>query len=236
MRRLGVVSSRASGIRASCGIRRRWKRFDIRPMGITRAIERALPNEDQDAAQTRWSDARGRAASLQCAQPEPRTRSSRSMSRPCEYQSRPHQAFAPIRRIGGRTGWYFGNMLWRIRGLIDLMMGGVGMRRGRPDPETPFPGSTLDFWRVEVYEPDRRLRLFAEMKVPGRAWLEFRAEPEGASTVIRQIAEFEPRGLVRNFVLVSPEPDPRSDVPGNVAAHCRRGFSAGVPSGRAVLA
>jgi hypothetical protein len=107
----------------------------------------------------------------------------------------PLQAFAPIRRIGGRTGWYFGNTLWRIRGLVDLMMGGVGMRRGRPDPEVPFPGSTLDFWRVESYEPGRRLRLFAEMKVPGRAWLEFRAEPEGASTVITQLAEFEPRGL-----------------------------------------
>jgi hypothetical protein len=105
------------------------------------------------------------------------------------------QAFTPIRRIGGQTGWYFGNVLWRIRGLMDLMIGGVGMRRGRPDPETPFPGSTLDFWRVEAYEPERRLRLFAEMKVPGRAWLEFRAEPDGSSTVIRQIAQFEPRGL-----------------------------------------
>ena len=69
--------------------------------------------------------------------------------------------------------------LWRIRGLIDLMTGGVGMRRGRPDPETPLPGSTLDFWRVQIYEPGRRLRLFAEMRVPGRAWLEFRAEPDG---------------------------------------------------------
>src|SRR5207248_7282173 len=80
----------------------------------------------------------------------------------------PGEALAPIRRIGGRTGWYFGNTLWRIRGLIDLMTGGVGMRRGRPDPETPLPGSTLDFWRVELYEPDWRLRLFAEMRLPGR--------------------------------------------------------------------
>jgi hypothetical protein len=86
------------------------------------------------------------------------------------------------------------------------MMGGVGMRRGRPDPETPFPGSTLDFWRVENYEPGKRLRLFAEMKVPGRAWLEFRAEPYGASTVITQLAQFEPRGLagVLYWYLLSP--------------------------------
>lgn len=85
-------------------------------------------------------------------------------------------------------------------------MGGVGMRRGRPDPQTPFPGSTLDFWRVEVYEPGRRLRLRAEMRLPGRAWLEFRAEPDGSSTVIRQIAQFEPRGLagVLYWYLLSP--------------------------------
>ena len=69
------------------------------------------------------------------------------------------------------------------------------MRRGRPNSETPFLGSTLDFWRVEAYEPGRRLRLFAEMRVPGRAWLEFRVEPEGSYTVIKQIAQFEPRGL-----------------------------------------
>ena len=100
-----------------------------------------------------------------------------------------------MRRIGGRTGWYFGNSLWRIRGLIDLMMGGVGMRRGRPDPETPLPGSTLDFWRVQIYEPGHRLRLLAEMRVPGTAWLEFRADGKGRSTVLRQIASFEPHGF-----------------------------------------
>jgi hypothetical protein len=74
------------------------------------------------------------------------------------------------------------------------MTGGVGMRRGRPDPETPLPGTTLDFWRVQVYQPGRRLLLLAEMATPGRAWLEFRAEPDAESTLIRQIAYFEPRG------------------------------------------
>jgi hypothetical protein len=167
--------------------------FPIRPMGIRRAIERAIKNEDQDAAQTRWCDARGRAR-VDCAQPE-RAHDLLINEQTIRVPLTPAQAFAPVRRIGGRTGWYFGNTLWRIRGLIDLLMGGVGMRRGRPNPETPFPGSTLDFWRVELYEPDHQLRLFAEMKVPGRAWLEFRVEPDGTSTVIRQIAQFEPRGL-----------------------------------------
>jgi len=167
--------------------------FDIRPMGITSAIERALANEDRRIAETRWSDARTPAALVNALSKPDAHLFVNTQTTPVPVG--PLQAFAPIRRIGGAAGWYFGNVLWRIRGLIDLMMGGVGMRRGRPDPETPFPGTTLDFWRVESYEPGRRLRLFAEMKLPGRAWLEFRAEPEGASTVITQLAEFEPRGL-----------------------------------------
>jgi uncharacterized protein YbjT (DUF2867 family) len=166
--------------------------FDLRPMGITRAIERALTNEDQDLTETRWCDARCRAADSSSLEPANNLLSNEQTIR---VPVSPVQAFVPIRRIGGRTGWYFGNRLWRIRGLIDLMMGGAGMRRGRPDPETPFLGSTLDFWRVELYEPDRRLRLFAEMKVPGRAWLEFRVGADGSSTVITQLAQFEPRGL-----------------------------------------
>lgn len=167
--------------------------FAIQPMGIGRAIERALANEDCPAAETRWSDARARARGRNLA-PEP-GRDLLVNEQAVRVSLTPDQAFAPIRRIGGRTGWYFGDTLWRIRGLIDLMIGGVGMRRGRPDPETPQPGGILDFWRVECYEPGRRLRLFAEMVLPGRAWLEFRAEPDGPSTVIRQIAQFEPRGL-----------------------------------------
>jgi uncharacterized protein YbjT (DUF2867 family) len=163
--------------------------FTIRPVGIARAIERALSNENREAAETRWSDRS--APPVPSEPPGDVLRNEQVLRLPVA----PARAFAPIRRIGGRTGWYFGDLLWRLRGLFDLMIGGVGMRRGRPDPEIPFPGATLDFWRVEAYEPDRRLRLFAEMRVPGRAWLEFRAEPEGSGTVLRQIAQFEPRGL-----------------------------------------
>jgi uncharacterized protein YbjT (DUF2867 family) len=168
--------------------------FAIRPMGITQAIERALANEDRPAAESRWCDARSWAGCVSAA-PEP-GRDLLTNEQTIRVPLTPDQAFAPIRRIGGQTGWYFGSLLWRIRGLIDLMTGGVGMRRGRSDPETPQPGSTLDFWRVELYEPGRRLRLFAEMRVPGRAWLEFRAEPDGAFTTLRQIAQFEPHGLI----------------------------------------
>ena len=107
----------------------------------------------------------------------------------------PDRAFAPIAGIGGKRGWYYGTWLWRIRGAVDLLMGGVGMRRGRRDPDTVAVGDTLDFWRVEAYEPGRRLRLAAEMKIPGRAWLEFEVSPDGGGALIHQTAVFDPVGL-----------------------------------------
>jgi hypothetical protein len=105
------------------------------------------------------------------------------------------RAFEPIQRIGGATGWYFGNWLWRVRGWLDLLVGGVGMRRGRRHPEELNVGETLDCWRVEEIEPGRRLRLLAEMKLPGRAWLEFEVEPVGNGARITQTAMFDPLGL-----------------------------------------
>jgi len=111
-------------------------------------------------------------------------------------EATPEQAFAPIIRIGGRTGWYAGNLLWQIRGLADRLVGGPGMSRGRRDPETCQVGDVIDCWRIEAFERDRRLRLAAEMRLPGRAWLEFEVVPLGGRTcMLRQKATFEPRGL-----------------------------------------
>lgn len=105
-------------------------------------------------------------------------------------------AFAPIRRIGGTRGWYYGNWLWQLRGLLDRLFGGSGLRRGRRDPDFLRVGDTVDFWRVEAIEPDHRLRLFAEMKLPGRAWLEFEVTSDSTGSVIRQTATFDPKGLL----------------------------------------
>ncbi|MEO6239638.1 MAG: SDR family oxidoreductase, partial [Vicinamibacterales bacterium] len=109
----------------------------------------------------------------------------------------PTRAFAPIRRIGGASGWYFLNLLWRIRGWMDDRVGGVGMRRGRADPDACGTGDVIDGWTVESFEPDRRLRLSSDWKLPGRGWLEFEVTPldNGTHSRIRQTATFDPRGL-----------------------------------------
>ena len=104
-------------------------------------------------------------------------------------------AFRPIRRVGGQTGWYFGDPLWHIRGVLDLLVGGVGLRRGRRDPEQLAVGAAVDFWRVEAIEPNRLLRLRAEMKLPGRAWLQFEVAEDGSGSTIRQTAIFDPVGV-----------------------------------------
>lgn len=110
----------------------------------------------------------------------------------------PAQAFAPIRRIGGTAGWYAGNRLWRLRALLDEMVGGVGMSGGRRDPEQCQVGDTIDGWTVEVFEPEQRLRLVAGMKLPGRGWLEFEVTPldDGTRSRITQTATFDPRGVL----------------------------------------
>ena len=169
--------------------------FDIRPRGIREAIERALRNEDEEMAATRWSDAlSSRTATRSWG--GVRFGSRLVDSRSARVSCRPAEAFKPIRRIGGQTGWYYANWLWRVRGFIDLLAGGAGLRRGRRDPDRLLPGDTVDFWRVEAFEPDRLLRLFAEMKLPGRAWLQFEVEEDGAGSIIRQTSIFDPVGLL----------------------------------------
>lgn len=168
--------------------------FSVRPRGMREAIDAALRNEDQEVAASRWYDAfssGGKAPDWAGVRFRKRLVDSRSR----EVDVEPAQAFAPIRRIGGETGWYAYDWLWRLRGFLDLLVGGVGVRRGRPSPGDLQVGDALDFWRVEVYERDRRLRLSAEMKVPGRAWLEFEVEPRVGGATIRQTALFDPVGL-----------------------------------------
>jgi hypothetical protein len=169
--------------------------FSLHPIGYRESLTRALANEDLDFAETRWCDA---FSSLESAPAWGGRRFGRRIvdSRCLHVPVAPDAAFRPIERLGGRTGWYYGNWLWKMRGLLDLLFGGAGLRRGRRDPRRLLAGDTVDFWRVEEVRPGRMLRLGAEMRLPGRAWLQFEVEAEGAGSVIRQTAVFDPMGVL----------------------------------------
>jgi uncharacterized protein YbjT (DUF2867 family) len=168
--------------------------FPLRPMSLTAAIERALSKEDSEFAATRWQDA------VSSSEAPKRFGGEQFGNRLVDCRTiavnlPPERAFAPIQRIGGKTGWYYGNFLWRIRGFLDLLVGGPGLRRGRRDPVELKVGDTLDCWRVEKIDAPNILRLHAEMRLPGRAWLEFAVAPTEAGCTITQTAMFDPVGL-----------------------------------------
>lgn len=165
----------------------------IRPLNVADSISRALQDESADIAQTRWLDA----ASATTQSPSwhgVSWRRRRIDSRSFDLDVEPDIVWSTIMRIGGDTGWYYGNWLWQVRGAIDLLLGGPGMRRRRRDPVELLPGDTVDCWRVDAVEPGQLLRLEAEMILPGRAWLQFEVQPLATGTRIQQTAIFDPVG------------------------------------------
>lgn len=169
--------------------------FQVQPIGYSAAIAAALRNEDRELAETHWSDAVS-SSGVPATWEGVRFGNRLVDSRVERTGASPEAAFAPILRIGGDRGWYYANFLWKLRGALDLLVGGVGLRRGRRDAGQLRVGDTVDFWRVEAFEPGRRLRLQAEMRLPGRAWLEFEVVPDEDGSVIRQTAIFDPVGLL----------------------------------------
>jgi len=108
----------------------------------------------------------------------------------------PEQVFRTVSSLGGQTGWYSPRWMWELRGLMDKLIGGIGVRRGRRHPVELAVGEAVDFWRVEALEAPTLLRLRAEMRLPGEAWLEFRIRPHGHGSLLEQRARFHPRGLL----------------------------------------
>jgi uncharacterized protein YbjT (DUF2867 family) len=164
---------------------------------INEAIEFALEKVTNNEIVTRWSDATAPTAPWQKAQGDP------SWAGATEFKDVRVQVtdapienvWACIERIGGENGWYGSDWLWYLRGLVDRIFGGVGLRRGRRDPIKLRIGDSLDFWRVEEYVEGKKLRLYAEMILPGKAWLEFNLEKENGKVKATQVATFQPRGL-----------------------------------------
>ncbi|MHB9007873.1 MAG: SDR family oxidoreductase [Limisphaerales bacterium] len=169
---------------------------DIQPIDYPDAVRLALANLEHGDVETVWSDAL--ASSLGDVKPV-LLASQEGMiieRRQRLVAASTAEVYRSFTRLGGETGWLYLDWTWQVRGAVDRLLGGVGMRRGRRDPQDLRVGEALDFWRVEVAEPGRILRLRAEMKVPGRAWLEFRADPQpDGGSVLTQTAFFAPRGL-----------------------------------------
>jgi len=170
------------------------REFAIRPRDLATAVREAQRQEDTAFAGKRWAD-------LADVEDLPHRYGGRAEGtrlvdhRHTVVSVEPARAFAAIERIGGPNGWYACNWLWTLRGWLDRLIGGPGMSRGRRDPDRLVTGDTLDCWRVELCEPPRRLRLAAEMKMPGRGWLEFEVVPRDGDVTIHQTAVFDPKGL-----------------------------------------
>jgi uncharacterized protein YbjT (DUF2867 family) len=169
---------------------RAW--LPLPPVTFRQAVDRALAEDRAGPLATRWTGAT-RAGRLEAGA---RRGVVLRDERVLRANTSAAALFAAVERLGGTTGWYYANWLWRLRGLLDRLVGGVGMRRGRRDPVAIALGDPIDFWRVDEFIPGHLLRLRAEMKVPGAATLEFEVRPEadGSGALLRQRAEFEPRG------------------------------------------
>jgi uncharacterized protein YbjT (DUF2867 family) len=167
-------------------------------LGVDEALRLALAKVRDAEVETRWSSAMWPGAP---SDPMPTDPDWSGGSVYVDERRTPVDASAGtlwdvIESIGGENGWYSFPLAWAVRGFLDRLVGGVGLRRGRRDPKRLRVGETLDWWRVEEVERGSLLRLRAEMRVPGSAWLELRVEQEGPKVFYRQRAVFVPRGLL----------------------------------------
>lgn len=170
---------------------------DIHPLHYRESVALALERLQSDRVETSWSGALSSspvdiAPGVTLKDEEGMFREERRLI----VNADPGRVFAVVSRIGGSEGWFYGHILWEIRGLMDRLAGGVGLRRGRLHDSYLRVGDALDFWRVETVEPPNLLLLRAEMRVPGRAWLQFTIEPlPGGGCLLAQKALFAPRGI-----------------------------------------
>jgi uncharacterized protein YbjT (DUF2867 family) len=166
-------------------------------LSVETAITLALSKISDHGVETRWSDASIPTAPWQKAQGDPEWAGETILRdrREVVTEKSAEAIWKQIEGIGGEHGWFGADFLWFLRGLLDRFVGGVGLRRGRRDQDQLRIGESLDFWRVEELERGHRLKLYAEMVLPGKAWLEFSVEEKDGKTLVTQEATFSPRGL-----------------------------------------
>ena len=167
----------------------------IQPLTYAQALDRALERLERGDVETAWSDA---LSSSPLDVPTVKLSTVEGMiveHRAIQVDLAPEVLFRAFTGLGGERGWLYMDWAWEVRGMLDQLAGGPGFRRGRRDPDHLRVGDALDFWRVEAVEPGRLLRLRAEMKVPGRAWLQFEAQPRDGGSLLSQTAYFAPHGL-----------------------------------------
>jgi uncharacterized protein YbjT (DUF2867 family) len=166
-------------------------------LGFDEAVRLAVQRVRDSAVDTRWSSAAVPGAPSDPLPTDPDwAGGTLYVDERCRTTSAPpDRLWTVVEGIGGERGWYSFPLAWRVRGALDRLVGGVGLRRGRRDPRRLRIGDALDFWRVEERDPGRLLRLRAEMRLPGLAWLEFHVEHDGSGAVLRQRATFAPHGL-----------------------------------------
>lgn len=155
------------------------------------ACQRAVEKTSEEAVETRWSSSLQGRDAFQLKDRRGMVREVRKL----RVDVSPERLFRAFTSMGGERGWLVWQWAWRVRGFVDQLLGGPGLRRGRRHPTELLPGEALDFWRVEKVEEGRSLTLRAEMKVPGKAWLVWEAEPDGEATRLVQTALFQPKGL-----------------------------------------
>jgi uncharacterized protein YbjT (DUF2867 family) len=164
---------------------------EVHPECYRTACRKALARIDEEAVLTRWSTSLKGQPTFQLVDEQGTIREVRKL----QVKASPAALFRAFSGIGGRRGWLVWEWAWRLRGLLDQVLGGPGLRRGRRHASELLPGEVLDFWRVERVERDRRLVLRAEMRVPGKAWLVWESRPHEGGSQLIQTALFQPRGL-----------------------------------------
>jgi uncharacterized protein YbjT (DUF2867 family) len=172
---------------------------DHQPIGCRESIELALRRVGELDVSTRWTDAELFGRSPADPMPNDPDWSGATVlvdRQVIETTAEPAALYRVISALGGEQGWLVGGWLWTIRGWLDLLVGGVGMRRGRRHPTELRVGDVAGFWRVEALEPAKLVRLRAEMRLPGDAWIEWTIAPEARGATLVQRALFRPRGLL----------------------------------------